>query len=109
LLTTYIALSSAPLIWAATKSSFWERKHSLAPLAVACLALLFVALVYRRKWAWVLLVLFEGSVVISLVVDRPAFVWIAVDVISFALLISRPMRAHVGIKISPSRPGASRR
>ena len=99
----YVTVTLIPFIWAATKSSFWEEKHSGAPVVTALLALLLLALIYRRRWAWVLLVLLQGLAIISFVVAPPRVAWLLIDLLSFALLLSSPMRTYVGIEFGKRR------
>jgi hypothetical protein len=52
-----------------------------------------VALVFRRSDAWLLLLVFDGVVVVSNVWDWKGFV---VNGVALVLLISPPMLRHVG-------------
>lgn len=74
----YVALTVGPLLYAAPHSWFWQHAHNMAPVAPACLLALLVALLYKRRWAWFLLALFEA---------------VAVDVSPCARLASRQWRS----------------
>ena len=91
----FVVFATVPLVSAALHASFW-RAHSLAPLATAVVAILLVALVTRRRWAWILLVVFYGFVVVSFAWKWASTVAFVVDLVVLALLVSSPMRQHVG-------------
>src|SRR3989442_613468 len=94
----YLLLAFAPFAVAATHSSFWERQHSTAPVAAVAFALVLMALVLRRRWAWQLLVVFEGIVLVSFVFDFTNALAFGSNLASFALLISPPMRRYVRLR-----------
>jgi hypothetical protein len=92
---SYLAVAAMPFVFAATHTWFWAHQSVRAPGAALLSGLLFVALLFRQRWAWVILVVFNGFVVISY-----AWAWtkplaFIVDLASFALLVSPPMRAYV--------------
>jgi hypothetical protein len=91
----YLLLAVAPFVFAATHSWFWSHQHYRAPVSAALFAILLIALLLRQRWAWFMLVVFNGFVVVSYLwnwTEAPAFV---IDGASFALLVSPPMRRYV--------------
>lgn len=92
---TYLVLAIVPFVLAATHSWFWHRQHYHAPVAVAVFAILLCALLLRQRWAWFVLVFFNGFVVLSYAwswTGAPAFI---IDGASLSLLLSPPMRCYV--------------
>ena len=72
-------------------------------ILVAILAVLLVALVRRRWWAWlVLVVLFSGAVILD-VLKFNGMVALVRDVVGLALLMSPPMRRYVNGANEPDR------
>jgi uncharacterized protein (TIGR03382 family) len=94
----FVAFAAAPFVSAAAHASFWQG-HSPAPTATALAAALLVALVTRRRWAWLLLVLLHGFVVVSFAWKWGSTVLFVVDLIALALLVSAPMRRYVGWRV----------
>ena len=100
-LGAFVILALAPFAVAATRSSFWQREHSMAPLATALyLAVVLALVVGRYRWAWVLLVLFYGAAAMTWAFDSRRFhpmylLGFALGVSVFALLLSAPMRHRV--------------
>lgn len=70
----------------------------------AIYAVLIVALVRRRRWAWLVLVLLSGSAVILSVFNFKGVVRFILDVTSFVLLMSSPMRRYVKRVNGPDLP-----
>jgi Na+/proline symporter len=97
-LAAFVAFAATPFVFAAAHASFWQR-HSPAPPATALGAALLVALVTRRRWAWLLLVLSYGFVVVSFAWKWGSTVLFVVDLIALALLVSAPMRRYVGRRV----------
>ena len=97
-LVAFVVLAIAPFAFAAARSSFWETRHSMAPVATLLyLALLAAVVVWRYRWAWVLLALFYGSAVIGWAFDSHRFaishlVYGVADIAVFAFFISPAMR-----------------
>ena len=97
----FVLVAVAPFVVAATRSSFWQHKHSMAPVATALyLTVVLVLVVWRSRWAWALLVLFYGAGLVSWGFDSHRFsLWrvlaLAVDVAAFGLLVSAPMRRRL--------------
>jgi hypothetical protein len=98
-LAAYVALAATPFVAARSHRWFWEGSHRTAPVATGVFIALLVALVFRRRWAWILLVLFEVAVAVSFAVDFVrgdlAWIWFALNLASLALLLSAPMRRYV--------------
>ena len=99
----FVLLAVAPLVSAAAHASFWQ-KHSPAPLTTAVIAVLLVALVTRRRWAWALLVLLYGFVVVSFAWKWGATSLFVVDLVALGLLASSPMRRYVGLQLVRDAP-----
>jgi drug/metabolite transporter (DMT)-like permease len=90
---TYLVLAAAPFIVAATTAAYW--RHAEPATVTVLIAVVLISLVRRHRWAWVVLVVIEGVVLISFAFDfTKAFLFIA-DLASFALLVSPPMRRYV--------------
>jgi hypothetical protein len=100
-LTAFVAFSVTPFAIAATKSSFWQPEHSMAPVVtVGYLALVLALVVGRYRWAWVVLFLFNGFVALSWLFDSDRFapthvLGLALDLAVLLLLISEPMRRRL--------------
>ncbi len=92
---SYVVLEASPFVLAATHAWFWKHEHSTAPVAGVVVAALLVALVLRQRWAWWLLVVFEAAILISFVFDFTNLPALLLNLASFALLVSPPMRRHV--------------
>lgn len=91
----YVVLSAVPFGIAATHHAFWERAHSTAPVSTVIFLAVLLALAAGRRWAWLLLVLFEGFVLLSFAWNFSSVISFALVLLSYLLLISRPMRRHV--------------
>jgi hypothetical protein len=97
----FAVFAVAPFVVAAAKSSFWERQHSMAPVATAVyLALVLALVIGRYRWAWIVLVLFYASAELSWLITAHRFsvtnvLGLAVGLATLALLLSRPMRHRV--------------
>lgn len=73
-LVIFVALAITPFALAATRASFWQAKHAMAPVATVLYLLLVAALVVGRyRWAWVLLALLYGSVLLGWAFDSQRF------------------------------------
>lgn len=102
----YVVLTAAPFVFAATHAWFWNHHHSVAPIAAGLVGLLLVALVLRQRWTWMILVIFDGFVVISYAWEWSGAVTFVVNLAAFALLLSPPMRRYVGARaLRVPRPG----
>jgi hypothetical protein len=103
-------LSVIPFVIAATKPSFWEPEHSMAPVATAIyLAVVAALVVGRYRWAWVLLVVFNVASAVgwpfdSGRFDSTALLSFGLDLLLLLLLFSNAMRRRlrrlVGASIS---------
>jgi hypothetical protein len=87
-----------------TRSAFWQPEHSAAPIAAVALMGLVVALLYRRGWAWVVLLLVETLAAASILADYDGWPEALVSALGLVLLLSPQMRAY----IRPSLRGARR-
>jgi hypothetical protein len=101
-LLAFILVAVQPLLIGELSVLLSSHKHSTVVgivsgfvILAAILAVLLVALVRRRRWAWLVLVLVFGSAVVLDVFNFNGFVRFTPDVIGFALLVSPPMRRHV--------------
>jgi hypothetical protein len=73
-LVAFVVLAIAPFAYLATMSSFWDLRHSIASeTTVLYLLLLAAVVVWGHRWAWVLLALLYGSVVIAWAFDSHRF------------------------------------
>jgi hypothetical protein len=91
----YVGLVLGAVSLNAAHSWFWEREHDEAPVAAACLIVLLVALVCRRRWAWIILALFDAGAAISIPFTKGSLLGDAWALVSLALIVSPPMRAYV--------------
>jgi hypothetical protein len=95
IVAAYLLVAALPFVIAETHSWFWRGPHYPGPGSAALFVILLVAVVLRQRWAWLMLVVFNGFVLVSYIWDwssAPAF---SINVASFALLISPPMRHYV--------------
>jgi hypothetical protein len=105
-LVAFAVLAIAPFAYDATMSSFWDLRHSMAPVATLLYLLLLAAVVvWRYRWAWVLLALFYGSAVIGWVLDSHRFatrhlLFEVADLAVFALFISPAVRDRLRRPVS---------
>ena len=99
---TFLVAAATPIVLAATHHAFWQRAHSQAPVVSLVFFAVLVALAYRRRWAWFLLVLFEAVILASFAVDFASVIDFACALVSFALLISPPMRRFVRTRSTPT-------
>lgn len=78
-------------------------------ILITILAMLLVALVRGRRWAWLVLVLLFGFAVVLDAFNFNGVVKSIIDVIVFALLVSPPMRRHINrANESDDRQGPAR-
>jgi hypothetical protein len=105
-LVAFVVLVIAPFAIAATRPSFWDLEHSMAPeVTVLYLLLVAAVVVWRYRWAWVLLAFFYGSAVIGWAFDSHRFatrhlLFEVVDLVVFAFFISPAMRDRLRRPIS---------
>jgi hypothetical protein len=94
----FVLLTIVPFVRAATHSWFWDLERSIALESTALfLAVLAALMLGRYRWAWIVLVLLEGSVFIGEAVDQSPLHAIDIpfyiaSIASFALLLSPTMR-----------------
>ena len=93
--TSYAVLALLPFVLAATHAWFWEGEHSTAPVASGIAIAVLVALLFRKAWAWRLLVLVQAVALISFVFDFTSVLALALNLASFALLLSPQMRRFI--------------
>jgi hypothetical protein len=67
----------------------------MALIVTIVFAALIGALLRGQRWAWFLLVLLEAGALVSFGFDFTGIAWFAMCLLSFALLISAPVRAFV--------------
>jgi hypothetical protein len=103
-LAAYIAIASAPFMYAAAHARFWEQRHYREPVATAVFAILLIALMLRRRWAWVLLTVFTSIIVISYAWEGGSVIGLLGSLVSLGLLVSAHLRhhAHIGRRSSGS-------
>jgi hypothetical protein len=94
-LAAYATLALAPFLVAATSDDYWGRAFPMALIATVLFAALVGALLRRQRWAWILLVLLDAGVLVSFAFNFTGIAWFAMCLLSFALLISAPVRAYV--------------
>lgn len=90
----YAVLHLEPFAWAAiTWGDFW---HSMAPFSTLLALAVLLALVYRRRWAWRLLIALGALLLLSYVWDPAGDpVAFAMAVARLALLLSPAMRRYL--------------
>jgi hypothetical protein len=91
----YVVLAAAPFAFDAAHGWFWRQHHYRAPVYAAVVGILLCVLVLRRRWAWGLLVLFDGIVVVSYSWEWLGALPFAVSLATFLFLVSPPMRRYV--------------
>jgi hypothetical protein len=97
----FVVLAVAPFAYAAAHSWFWQREHSMAPLATVLFLVLLVALVRGRyRWAWLLFALASVAALAGWPFDAHRFetrtlLFLAVNLGTLALLVSPPMRRRL--------------
>jgi len=94
LLALYTGISSFPFVVAATRQDFWQ---SQTPLATALVFGLLFALVRRKRWAWWLLILLDVAILVSFPFTPFDPIGLALSAARAALLLSAPVRRHVGV------------
>jgi hypothetical protein len=100
-LVAFVVLAVAPFVVAATRSSFWQPEHSMAPVATALYLVVVGALVVGRfRWAWILLTLLWAFALVGWLFDSNRFalthlLGFAGALATLALLISTPMRRRL--------------
>lgn len=96
----WAAVTYVPIIVvAAGRHGFWQ--HSLGPVTVILLTILIAGVLARRRWAWLLWVAFDAVIIVSYAWDFTSVLALVMDLASFALLISPPMRAYVRGRPTP--------
>jgi hypothetical protein len=95
ILATYLLVAALPFVIAETHAWFWRGPHYRGPVSAALFGTLLVAVVLRQRWAWLILAIFNGFVIISYIWDWSTVAAFGIDVVSFALLMSPPMRRYV--------------
>lgn len=97
----FVVLAVAPFAYAAAHSWFWQREHSMAPLATALfLVLLFALVLGRYRWAWLLFALASVAALAGWPFDGHRFetktlLFAAVNLGTLTLLLSPPMRRRL--------------
>jgi hypothetical protein len=104
----YVVVATSPFVFAATHASFWTHQDAREPIAGALFGLLVIALVMRQRWAWFVLVAFNGFVVISYIWEWTHPSAFAIDVVALALLVSPTMRKYVRGSASDRARGSAR-
>jgi Na+-transporting NADH:ubiquinone oxidoreductase subunit NqrB len=96
-LVAYAVLHLQPFAWAAvTWSDFW---HSVAPFSTLFVLAALLALVWRRRWAWRLLIVINALALLSYIRD-PAEdpVGVLMAVVRLALLLSPAMQRYLAAR-----------
>jgi hypothetical protein len=94
-LGAYVAVSATPFVIAATQHAFWEHEHDMAPVVTLLFAGLLVALVRRHRWAWLVLVVLDGALLVSFAFDFTSVGAFLRVLAGFALVCSPQMRRYV--------------
>lgn len=94
-LGAYVLLALGPVVWVlVTHGSFWH--HAAALVAVLLIFLIVLAAVLlRQRWAWLPLTAVNSYAVVSIIWESATPLAYADSLVSFALLLSPPMRNHV--------------
>lgn len=101
---TYVVLAAAPFVFDAAHGWFWRQHHYRAPVSAALIGVLLFALVLRRLWAWGLLVLFDGVVVISYSWEWLGVLPFVVNLATLGFLVSPSMRRYVAERALRASP-----
>jgi hypothetical protein len=101
-LLVFIVLAVQPLLIGELSVLLSSHRHSTVfgilagfVVLVIILMVLLTALVHRRRWAWLSLVLLFGFSLVLNLFNFNGVVRFILDVIAFSLLISPPMRRYV--------------
>jgi hypothetical protein len=98
-LEAFVVLAVTPLVLAAVFGQFHNARSVVAVLLVATGV---IAVVCRRRAAWLVLVLFYGAVLLSYAWDWTGTLLFAVNAAIFVLLVSPPIRRHVAKRRTPA-------
>ena len=88
----FVALSAAPLIWGLADGRIHTGRSLFAVLLIGVPVL---GVVFRRRGSWLILLAFDGVVVLSYAWSWTGIVPFASNATAFALLLSPPTRRHV--------------
>ncbi|MCP9487391.1 MAG: hypothetical protein MSC30_16200 [Gaiellaceae bacterium MAG52_C11] len=88
----WVLLSTGGFFYAATQEGYWD---TIAPLASLIWFGVVAAVVLRRRWAWILALAFELSVLVSWPFDPGPWPFLLLRFLAVALLVSPQMRAHL--------------
>jgi hypothetical protein len=109
-LLAFILVAVQPLLIGELSVLLSSHKHSTVVgivsgfvILAAILAVLLVALVRRRRWAWLVLAFLFSVAVILDVLKFNGVVTLVRDVVGLALLVSPPMRRYVNRANAPDR------
>ena len=91
----YVVLVSGPFVFAATHAWFWNGERPFAPVSALVFAIVLIALLSRHRWAWWVLVILNGVVVISYLWEWTNAISFVANLASLALLSSTPIRRYV--------------
>jgi hypothetical protein len=100
LLGLYVALVAIPIVYAATTVNVFSVRYAYFWAALVVVIGLVTALLRRRRWAWLVLLVFEASVLISFAWDWAGIPNFVLVVVRVAILTSPHVRHYVG---SPGR------
>jgi hypothetical protein len=92
----YVVLVGGPFIFAATHAWFWNGERPFAPVSALVFAIVLIALLSRHRWAWWVLVILNGVVVISYIWEWTNAISFVANLASLALLSSTAIRSYVG-------------
>lgn len=96
-LGVYVVLAVTPFAWAASRDGFWREPAAItATLIYLVVVLAFV--VKRQRWAWLALILFTAVTLVGDIVDYFGVVPLIYLIAVGAILSSRPMRLHAGLR-----------
>ena len=101
-MTAFLVASATPFAIAATHHVFWERAHSQAPVVTLAFLALLAALAFRKRWAWVVLVLIEGTILVSFAFNFASVIGFVCALLGFGLLLSPQMRRFVRTRPRPA-------
>lgn len=92
---TYVLVQLAPFLYAVSRAHFYHS--GVEPLATAVYFGVIVALVRRRRWAWVLLSGLNTVVLISYIVGGGPTAFVVTNAVALALLWTPQVRSYVGL------------
>lgn len=96
LVAAYVVLAASPLVYLAVSDHrFWDDNYRLAPIAGVILGCLWIQLLRRRRWAWLVLVTLELLGLAGSIANPPHVATLAAQICAAVILLCAPTRPYV--------------